>query len=400
MGVRAARQLFLVGLALTLWSALGRAGWFELLGCYLAALCLTDLAAGLSVLPSLPARAWLALGVVLSLPGLRFAYGARARIVEQAGLVGVTERMRDRWRLAQTPMIAPQLVSTAEPQSFFVSADAQAVSVKLGEGVRLQGEALGAGLFRVDYDPRRDGVPKQREGELEARIVADSGSTSRAIQVVTPLAHPRWFCRSPSGELAATPSEETDELIVVGVKLSLLRIAVGDGPVDCAFVDDHTVAITHRHAPELWFVDLAASPAGIRKLGLGRSVADARELSPSGHAVAEEVVPHGPSSLAEVKAPGTNDVARRGALAVPGAEAPRVVEVAPHEASALRGAEAPGAGDVARRGASALPGAEAPRVGEVAPHEASALRGAGAPGANDVARAGASALPGAEAPRV
>lgn|GEM_PF-1641331 len=332
MGVRAARQLFLIGLALALWSALGRAGWLELLCCYLAALCLTDLAAGFSVLPSLLARTWLALAVVLSLPGLRFAYNARERIVEQAGLVGVTERLRDRLRLAQSPTIAPPLLSTAEPQSFFVSADSQAVSVSFGESVRVEGQSVGEGLFRVNYDPRRDGVPKQLEGELDVRIVTDAGSASRTMQVVTPLPHPRWFCRSPSGERAATVSEETDELIVIGPQsANAPRIAVGDGPVDCAFVDDHTVAITHRHAPELWFVDLAASPAGIRKL-----VLDARD--------------------ANAKEPSPNRQADVGGGAGPDA---RTDEVAHRKASAVKEGEASGAGVVARQRASALGGLSA-----------------------------------------
>jgi hypothetical protein len=89
------------------------------------------------------------------------------------------------------------------------------------------------------------------------------------MQLVTPLSHPRWFCRSPSGERAATLSEETDELIVIDMQaVRPEQLPVGDGPVDCAFVDEHTIAISHRHAPELWLVDLAASPIGIRKLAL------------------------------------------------------------------------------------------------------------------------------------
>ena len=278
MGVRASRQLFLVGLALALWSALGRASWPELLGCYLVALCLTDLATAFSVLPRLPARAWLALGVVLALPGLRCAYSARERIAEQAGLVGLHERLRDRLRLAQAPMIAPLLLSTAEPQSFFIRADAQEASLVLGDQLRLRGRPIGDGLFRVDYDPGRDGVPQQLEGELAIHIDTDGRSASRTLQVVTPLAHPRWFCRSPSGERAATVSEETDELIVVGLQSMPSRFVVGDGPIDCAFIDEHTVAITHRHAPELWAVDIATSPVGIRKLLVSAAYGDTSAL--------------------------------------------------------------------------------------------------------------------------
>ena len=269
MGVRAARQVFLIGLALTLWSALGRPGWLELLGSYVFALCLADVAAGVAILPSLPARAWLALGVVLSLPGLRFAYGARERIAEHAGLVGVSERLRDRLRLAQTPAIAPVLLSTAQPQSFFIHADSGTVTLALSDQIRLPGQPVGPGLFRVDYDPRRDGVPEQLEGELPIQLMLESGVVSRSMRVVTPLAHPRWFCRSPSGQRAATLSEETDELIVIDMHATgLLRQEVGDGPADCVFLSEHEIAISHAHAPEVWVADLAQRPVGIRKLAL------------------------------------------------------------------------------------------------------------------------------------
>lgn len=280
MGARAARQLFLVGLALSLWSALGRPGWLELLACYIAGLCVTDLLVAW-VLPSLSARAWCALGLVLALPGLRFGYHARERVLEDAGLVGIGERLRDRLRLARSPSLAPGLLSTAQPQTFFVRADAaREASVELGPSLSLKAQAVGPGLFRVDYDPRRDGLPTVLDGELPIRVHSDGNVASRSMQVVTPLAHPRWFCRSPSGERAATLSEETDELIVVTAATSKpARIAVGDGPIACAFVAEATVAISHRHASELWLVDIAAAQAPVQKLALngplGRLVFDA-----------------------------------------------------------------------------------------------------------------------------
>ncbi|HET8934448.1 MAG TPA: hypothetical protein VFN67_13450 [Polyangiales bacterium] len=280
MGARAARQLFLVGLALSLWSALGRAGWLELLGCYVAGLGLTDLLVAW-LLPSLSARAWCALGVLFALPGLRFAYTARERVAEDAGLAGIGEHLRDRVRLARSPAIAPGLLSTAQPQTFFIHADAaREVSVELGAKLRLKAQAVAAGLFRLEYDPRRDGLPDVRDGDLPIRIHTDDSVASRSMQVVTPLAHPRWFCRSPSGERAATLSEETDELIVVGAATPKpARIPVGDGPIACAFVEETKIAISHRHAAELWIVDIAAPAFELRKLlmsgPLGRLVFDA-----------------------------------------------------------------------------------------------------------------------------
>jgi hypothetical protein len=269
VGARAARQVFLVGLALALWSALGRAGWLELLACYVVGLGSSDVAAVRGLVPSLPARSWVVLGLLLALPGLRFAYNARSRFLEDAGLVGVMERLGDRAELARSPAIAPRLLSTAQPQTFYVRSDAHSLHVALDDGIELEGQSLGEGLFRVAYDPRRDGVPKLLDGALPIAIHADNGSSQRTLQLVTPLRHPRWFCRSPSGQRAATLSEETDELFVLDALTTKPEgVSVGDGPLDCAFLSEQVVAISHRHAPELWIADLAATPVSFRVLAL------------------------------------------------------------------------------------------------------------------------------------
>lgn len=234
----------------------------------------------MQVLPALSPRAWLALGIALALPGLRFGYDTRERALEQAGLVGLRERVRDRFRLEQEPAIAPALLSTAEPQTFFVRAQgASTVHVELDEAVApLTAERVGEALFRLEYDPRRDGTPRVGDGTLSIEIVADGSAHEREMRVVTPLAHPRWFCRSPSARRAATTSEETDELIVVGAKP--VEIVVGDAPVDCAFVDEDTIVVSHRFGQGLWEVDLSVSPPSVKALPaaapLGRLCFDAQ----------------------------------------------------------------------------------------------------------------------------
>ena len=276
--VRGGRQLFVLGLGLALWGAAGRPRWLILLLCYLVALCLTELMQRYKLLPELSGRALSVLGVLLALPGISFGYKARARVLEDAGLVGISVRVGDRVRLARLPSIAPLLLSTAQPQTFFVSApDARAVSLSLGGSVRaVAAENLGHGLFRLDYDPRVHGRPAQLDGELEVSLRVDDSTRARSLRVVSPLVHPRWFCRSPDARLAATPSEETDELIVVGGSAPL-RLPMGDGPIDCAFLDDSHLAVSHRHQDELWVLDLA-QPGEPRKLHLpgplGRLVRD------------------------------------------------------------------------------------------------------------------------------
>lgn len=255
----------MLGLGLALWSAGGRPRWLILLLCYFVALCITELLLRFEWLPPLPGRAFVALGVLLALPGIGFGYAARARMLEDAGLVGLSERVGDRVRLAREPAIAPALVSSAQPQTFFVHApNAREVSLQLGAAVKpVVGERMGHGLFRLDYDPRVQGRPSLADGVLGAQLLVDGVSHARDMRVVTPLVHPRWFCRSPSGVLAATPSEETDELIVVGGSKPL-RLPVADGPIDCAFLDETHVAVTHRHVDALWLLDLARPEAAER----------------------------------------------------------------------------------------------------------------------------------------
>ena len=272
------RQLFVTGLALALWSAAGRPRWLYLLLAYLIALGVVELSQRVKLLPELSARALAMLGVLFALPGLGFAYKARARILEDAGLVGITERVADRVRLARVPAIAPGLLSSAQPQSFFVQAPgAQRVTLELGLELQpLAAASLGHGLFRVDYDPRVHGRPQLLDGELPVQLRVDGTAHERSLRVVAPLVHPRWFCRSPNAARAATPSEETDELIVLGGR-SVQRLPTGDGPLDCAFLDDTHVVVSHRHADEVQVLSLEGGAVRTLRLPgpLGRLAFDA-----------------------------------------------------------------------------------------------------------------------------
>jgi hypothetical protein len=267
---RAGRQLLCVSLGLAGWSAFGRPDLLSLLVAYLAALLVWEMPWLRRSLAALRTQQVLLVALALSVPALAWGYRVRARIADREGLVGWTARLSDRLRLESTPSIAPPLISADRPQVFFVQAPgAERVEVQFGPGVRaLPAAPLGAGLFRVQYDPRRDGAPRPGDGNLVAGITLDGRRFERELRAVTPLVHPRWFCVSPDAALAATVSEETDELIVIGPGRSLRRLPVGDGPVDCAFLDDVTVAVSQRFDGRLSLLDLGQGRAP-RTLALG-----------------------------------------------------------------------------------------------------------------------------------
>jgi hypothetical protein len=257
---RSAQQLLLVALSLAVWSAVGRPSLLALLLSYIGVLAVWQIPLLRSGLEPLRPRQLVLFALLLSTPALCWAYRVRSRIAERENLAGLSARLVDRWRLEDTPSIAPPLLSADRPQTFFVHAPGAArVRVQLGEKARvLAAEALGSGLFRLDYDPRRDAAPDPAEGTLRARILTDDRSVEREMRVVTPLVRPRWFCVSPNATWAATPSEETDELIVFGPGQRVSSLAVGDGPVDCVFPDDATLIVSHGFEPTVSAYDVAS----------------------------------------------------------------------------------------------------------------------------------------------
>jgi hypothetical protein len=275
-----------IAVALALWSVVASPAFWTLLLAYACACLLlgaTPLHAWLETLPKLARAGLLAL---LVLPALSALVRVWPTLVENEGLAGVWPSFVDRLRLERHPSIAPPLVSAAQPQAFFVQARAGAkVRVQLASGIRaLEATELGEGLYRIDYDPRRDGVPRRANGPVEASLSVDGASHTRALRAATPLAHPRWFARAPGGQLAATVSEETDELIVVSPRGLERRVPVGDGPRDCAFLDETRIAVGHRFDPQLWVVD-ARSFAVVTRVDVGDRV-ERLAVGPGGRTLA------------------------------------------------------------------------------------------------------------------
>jgi hypothetical protein len=252
---RAGAQSFILALGLALFSAIGQASLLALVCAYLLALVICELPPFRRWLASLRAPVRLFLAALLCVPGISFVYRERAHLLREENVVGFAAALSDRLRLEAAPAIAPPLLSTDRPQTFFVSAPgARRVGVRWSPGLSaLETAAIGGGLFRLDYDPRRDGVPPPG-ASVQATLLVDGDPVERSLRLVTPSAHPRWFCSAPDRSAAATPSEETDELIVYGAG-ELTRIAVGDGPVDCAFLDSDQIAVSHRYDGRLWLLD-------------------------------------------------------------------------------------------------------------------------------------------------
>lgn len=298
----ASPQAMILGLALVGWPLAGADAWWTLALAYLVAW------AGVSAF-GLTLPRW-GLALVLGAPLLTIV-GRLPVLAETEHLTGVLPHLADRARLERPPIIAPPLVRTDQPQRFWVHAPgASSLRLRLGaRGATLEATALGHGLFFADYDPRRHGAPREGSGPSRARVLTDIGDAARELQVVQPGPHPRWFCRSPAGTLAASPSEETDELYLVDPRGRVHVAAVGDGPSDCAFLSEDRLVLTRRYTAELWVLDRRGR---VQRRLPWRSGAGRLARSPSGRrlAIAE------PDAVAVLDAT-TFEVAARVAIARP-----------------------------------------------------------------------------------
>lgn len=257
---RLSRQVLVLIVAAALWSAVPIAAAWALVAAYGAAWAIVNAVAvwrpqalELSIGPV--ARVLLA--VVVVAPPAAALWRARGELLEGERLLGLDAHLTDRIRLEVTPSIAPALIRTDHPQTFYVYAPgAVEVRVRLGQGAReLGGVALGHGLFRLAYDPRRDGALAELRDEVDATLTVDGVSVTRSMHLVQPRAHPRWLRGAPDGSLAAATSEETDEVAIVGPGGLVQRAAVSDGPVDCGFVSPDRIVVAHRWDGALQLVE-------------------------------------------------------------------------------------------------------------------------------------------------
>lgn len=267
----AREQLAVVALGLALWAIEARPALWALVAAYAVAwLVLSVVSVRWPAWRTAPigrVQAWALAAAVAIAPGAALVRAIPA-IGDADAISGVVEITRDRLRLERTPSIAPALVSDDRPQTLYVHAPgAGHVTVGLGRGVRaLEATSLGSGLFRAEYDPRRDGAVRPVGGAITAVVTADGDPAERELGAVKALAHPRWLDASPDAEQVAAASEETDEIVLVGRGGGARRVPVGDGPVGAVFVlGGRAVAVAHRYTPELWLVE-AASGRVLRRI--------------------------------------------------------------------------------------------------------------------------------------
>jgi hypothetical protein len=267
------RQLSALGLGLALWSLLQVPALWTLLLAYVFGVWIAGALRFGEALAGVPRAARAVILGALLLPGGIGLWRAGPALATNEGLSGLWPGLRDRLRVEALPAIAPPLVSGAEAQTLYVHARAsggERVRVQLGPRSKpIAAEALGEGLFRVDYDPRRHGPLSPANGALSATVWVGEQSTRRELRAVTPLAHPRWLARSPDGRLAATVSSESDELVIVSARGLERRVPVGDAPSDCVFLDDGQIAVSHDADEKLWVID-ARSGALVRQLNGGQ----------------------------------------------------------------------------------------------------------------------------------
>lgn len=243
-------QVAILVLAVVIMAVAGVASFVGFLGSYALAWLALNAAMvwGVELPRARPSVLVGGVALVLAAPGLMLARRAGA-LADAERLTGMDVHTRDRLWLETTPSIHPALVTNDRPQLFFVHAPgARSLRVAFGELATVQAEALGHALFRVELTPRAEaphGHPRVRE--FEARLELDGVPYPRVMRRVDAWAHPRWLRPSPDRARACTTSEETDELVIIADD-HVERVAVLDGPTDCAWLSNDQIAVSHRFA--------------------------------------------------------------------------------------------------------------------------------------------------------
>lgn len=269
-GVRAPLWLYVLGGALVIWNvwallASTALSFGGLVISWLLSWALCNYFLG-RVFRTLELPRWLVLVAAASLILLVLADIDRysKRFGNRQGIVLAMERLPDKLRLESVPSIAPANVVASQPQSFHVYApDALEVSVRFADTDSLAAVPFGDGYFRLDYDPRRDGPPS---ADLE--LIVDGQTFVRTIRLVDIPAHPRWIASSEELGIAASVSEETDELVVFD-RLGAHRVlATGDGPTDVLLLDSTSALVSHRYDPSAWLIDFESGEV-LHKFAVG-----------------------------------------------------------------------------------------------------------------------------------
>ncbi|MCC6877635.1 MAG: hypothetical protein IT378_25225 [Sandaracinaceae bacterium] len=266
---RAARlpaQGAILVLGLALWAVWPRTSFASLLGAYAIAWALIEVL-GRRLAIAVPRSGLYAAAIVMLLAPVARLWDEGERFVEHEGLTDVDHYLGSALRLERTPSIAPPLVTSDRPQSFYVHAPgAERVRVRFSPHVVCDGRPLGHGVFRVELDPNRhEPLPA---GELDVSLEVDGASHTRAMRSVRPFAHPRWLTASPDRRRVAAVSEETDQAFVLDSQGNLTTFATGDGPADVRFTPGGALLVVSlRYEGRVAAYDLAGRERASAEVG-------------------------------------------------------------------------------------------------------------------------------------
>lgn len=240
-----------VVIALSIAAALGAPSSTRLVLCLAIAWTLVELALRTRVGPRLTSLAREHRVAILLAAIVPLAVLARrgAVLAETEGLLELSPRLSDRMRLSGAVTIAPPLVVSDRPQSFFVRAEGARELSLMFDGVHeIAAQSLGHDVFRIDVDPRTAGLLDRATGPMIATVVVDRAHHAQPLALASPLAHPRRPRVSADGSRLCVPSEETDTLFL-GPITNLDAHDAGDGPVACAFAGADAVLVARRYEP-------------------------------------------------------------------------------------------------------------------------------------------------------
>ncbi|MDA8017004.1 MAG: hypothetical protein MPN21_06095 [Thermoanaerobaculia bacterium] len=247
-------QTLILTLALALCSVWPTPELWTWLGAYFLAWLILNYTLGSGRKVKIEVRPWIAVALasLLAAPALAYLWRSADLVARREGLRGLEVQLEDRIRLETTPTVFPPVIAGDRPQNVYLHAPGGSeVALRLADGTaELAGIALGQDLFRVEYDPRRHGIPSADSSSLEAEVVVDGSTSRRALRYVRWQPHPRSPCTDPERGTAVVPSEETDEVFLVrrsGERIAMETLGVGDGPSGCAVLTQGRVAVSHRY---------------------------------------------------------------------------------------------------------------------------------------------------------
>ncbi len=155
-------------------------------------------------------------------------------------LTGLDVVLRDRWRIQDTPAVAPAVLHLDRPSLLYGHAPGAERFDLVFEDSRVAGEDLGHGLFAFAFEPREHTV-----GEVRYDVDGEVGAAD--LRVSRPRHEPKWGC---VGDGLAVPSEPTDTLFVFDGSTWREEQTL-DGPTDCVGLEDGRRVVAHRYSDAL-----------------------------------------------------------------------------------------------------------------------------------------------------